>query len=1172
MAAEEKAGPSAAEALAVPASVAAFAEDVSSVTAAVEAKDREFGGASAASETQAGHASAAKETLTGSVEASFAEPTAKYRPSPLWAWNDEMSEARIREQLREMKANGMGGAFVNPRPGLVNPYLSEEWFSLWSAALDESEKLGLKLYIYDENSYPSGFAGGHVPSQLPDCLASAVIMRELSYEELPSVLPIASGTLNRPGHPIRVFAGGSAQWTVTRDVTHLPFAEWREQGDTFLLFEIGAPETNSWLGGFAYTDLLRPEVTELFLSSTYEAYRSRYGDRFGELIPAIFTDEPEISPGNLFQQAGSDFLPFSYWFAGQFQARNGYDIKDYLPCLFRDVSPDSFDLDPLRVRYDYYDTIHELWVENFLRPISEWCGRHGVAWTGHFVEHNWPYPWGRSSPAVMSLYEYMQWPAVDILRSNSLRQPGFEGTEMLMLVLREASSVANQLGRERVVCEAYGAGGWDSDFKDYKRIGDWLFVHGINFLVPHMILSSLAGARKRDHPQSFDWRQPWWDEYGHMNDYYGRLSYLLSQGETRNRILVLNPCLSAYMETPGSQQGELRVNNPPRHPDMTLFLQAVQKLCDDGWNYDLGDEYIMERHAGISDGKFAVGQREYDIVVYPDSMKAMRASTFRLLSDFLAGGGVVLALGDPGARVQGRLAPETAKLAKAPGWIQVGDTSELLRELSSRLAPDLAWAEPERLPAGVHYLKRDMPDGSTVYYIVNSSSEAVSSAFTVPGGLAERLDPWTGTVLRIAHERAGDRVVVEAELPLEGSLLIRVYGNEGEGSGNGTYERVSSNEAWRIDSSGVNGLLTGESKLGLAASLRGDALHDGCETSISKENTHGALSLSPARAAASEAVLELSGTTRVTPERDNMLPLDYCDLAIGAKRHEGISVIHAQTLVYEHHGFEANPWDNAVQFKTRLLDRNRFPAGSGFAASFRFRISDGAVPDQLGLLAERGDMYVLSVNGRPVAWSEESHDLEQHLRVADIAAYVAEGENVIELRAEPFDILLELEAVYLTGSFSVSQAEGAWTISRPASLALGSWRSQGHPFYGYAVLYENSVQIDDANKRYAVRLKGWGGSVASLTVNGSEAGLFGVGRGEEIEIGPYLQEGENEIRVRVCGSFRNLLGPFHDPDRTRKTVWPSFWKKAPIQGPPAASEYDLLDYGLFEDFEVIKKS
>ena len=26
----------------------------------------------------------------------------------------------------------------------------------------------MKVWIYDENSYPSGFAGGHVPDQMPE--------------------------------------------------------------------------------------------------------------------------------------------------------------------------------------------------------------------------------------------------------------------------------------------------------------------------------------------------------------------------------------------------------------------------------------------------------------------------------------------------------------------------------------------------------------------------------------------------------------------------------------------------------------------------------------------------------------------------------------------------------------------------------------------------------------------------------------------------------------------------------------------------------------------------------------------------------------------------------------------------------------------------------------------
>ena len=60
-------------------------------------------------------------------------------------------------------------AIVHPRPGLMTPYLSDEWVSLWSYALEEAKKRGMLLWIYDENSYPSGFAGGNVPEVMPDC-------------------------------------------------------------------------------------------------------------------------------------------------------------------------------------------------------------------------------------------------------------------------------------------------------------------------------------------------------------------------------------------------------------------------------------------------------------------------------------------------------------------------------------------------------------------------------------------------------------------------------------------------------------------------------------------------------------------------------------------------------------------------------------------------------------------------------------------------------------------------------------------------------------------------------------------------------------------------------------------------------------------------------------------
>ena len=59
-------------------------------------------------------------------------------------------------------------------PGLMTEYLSTDWFRLWKQSMEEGKRLGLLVNIYDENSYPSGFAGGHVPSMVPDTAAQYV--------------------------------------------------------------------------------------------------------------------------------------------------------------------------------------------------------------------------------------------------------------------------------------------------------------------------------------------------------------------------------------------------------------------------------------------------------------------------------------------------------------------------------------------------------------------------------------------------------------------------------------------------------------------------------------------------------------------------------------------------------------------------------------------------------------------------------------------------------------------------------------------------------------------------------------------------------------------------------------------------------------------------------------
>lgn len=1059
-----------------------------------------------------------KETKEQELRSKFFAPTAEYRPAPLWVWNDDMQPERIRLQLKEMADHGFGGAFVHPRPGLVTPYLSEEWFALWGIALEEAQRLGLKLYIYDENSYPSGFAGGHVPAELPDCLANCVVFKEYGPEELGELVRLSSPMLNRPGQPIRAFAmrrgSSDGEWNMQRDLTLLPIEEWERHGESFWLFELGTPETNSWLGGFAYTDLLRPEVTAHFLRTTHEQYRSRFGDRFGTAIPALFTDEPEISPGNLFQD-GDRFLPFSYWFASEFTKRNGYDLLDYLPFLFRDAASETSAMDAGRVRYDYFATIHELWTANSVRPISEWCERNGLAYTGHYLEHNWPHPFNRTSPAVMSMYEYMHWPAIDMLMTYLLRETNLSGdffpeTSQLMIGIREAHSAANQFDRPRVLCEAFGAGGWDSSFEDFKRIGDWLFANGINFLNPHLTYSTIAGARKRDHPQSFDWRQPWWDELGSLNGYFARLSLMLSAGRTFNRILVLNPTTSSYLFSPRDLNDNVKYRQ-----GLDQTRELAQRLCDAGWDYDWGDEYILARHGSLAGAKLQVGNRMYDTVIVPPAMLNLKGETAELLSGFLAGGGQVIAWNDSLARKDGR--PwQAAGLTSAKGWRKADNYGQVGSELLRVVRPRTEWASGRQESGRITRLLRELDDGSTVCFLVNSSQQRFEDTLLVAGRRAEIWDPLTGAVAALPRTGEQTRLAVPVALHGSGSLLVRVYQEDAAAPTGGVEQRQPRSR-----------------------SATGKAL--------------------------------ATGDTAVSPEQANIFPLFYCDLELGAKTYAGLYTVGACRLVYEHHGFPTNPWDNAVQFKRRLLDReSSFDERTGFAVQYRFKWRDDGLPAELGLMIERPELYAVRVNGEPVAIRSGTCRLDHHMGQTSIRDAVRRGENIIRLEAKPFSIFMEIEAVYLTGDFIVTKEEGEWTIGRSERpLAVGSWREQGYPFYGSAVVYSKKVKIPDGARDVGLTLPDWRGTIASVQVNGVNAGLIGLECNGSLDITAVTRFGEyNDIAVRVCGSFKNLLGPHFDPAKPRNIAWPGNWKSSPVFGPPAAELFDLIDYGLFADFIV----
>ena len=86
----------------------------------------------------------------------------KYKAFPFWSWNDELEEEELIKQIDWMHNNGIGGFFMHARGGLTTPYLGEKWFKCVEACLKRAKELGMEAYAYDENGWPSGFAGGEL--------------------------------------------------------------------------------------------------------------------------------------------------------------------------------------------------------------------------------------------------------------------------------------------------------------------------------------------------------------------------------------------------------------------------------------------------------------------------------------------------------------------------------------------------------------------------------------------------------------------------------------------------------------------------------------------------------------------------------------------------------------------------------------------------------------------------------------------------------------------------------------------------------------------------------------------------------------------------------------------------------------------------------------------------
>lgn len=1025
-----------------------------------------------------------------SIKSQFASPPRQYSSGPLWVWNDMLTEEQVVGTLRDLAGQKVMQAFVHPRPGLMTPYLSADWFRLWKAALAEAERLDMNLWIYDENSYPSGFAGGFVPENMPESRG-----RSLGFK--------IEKRVPKMGDDVRaVFRLTGDRY---KDVTAAVRSDQALPAGEYFVARLLRSDPSPWYGGKTYVDLLYPGVTQKFLEITLEPYRRQFGDQFGKRIPGSFTDEPRLE--------GRGGVPWTDDLPAVFEKRWGYSLMPHLPCLARNVG------DWKRIRHNFLQVLLDLFIERWSRPYSEYCERSKIEWTGHYWDHEWPNC--TVVPDNMAMYAWHQRPAIDCLM-NQYREDTHAQFGNVRMV-KELSSVANQLGRRRTLCEAYGAGGWDLRFEDMKRIGDWLYVLGVNTLDEHLSYVTIRGARKDDHPQSFSYHEPWWPDYHVLERYFTRLSLALSQGQQVSATLVLEPTTTAWMyQFQGSaEQRQHLADVGDAFQNTLLALERAQA------DYDIGCEDILARHGSVQTARQApragrarrtlpvtrgirltVGQRVYETVVLPPMTENVNGPTARLLEEFLGGGGRVLCCGAPPSMVDGQPSDRMKTAARSAGWKQLEPAalSETLlglagNELVIRRAPD---------DKGIllHH-RRELDDGRLLF-LVNTSLES-SSKGTIRCGLGstlrgvERWDAESGTIASYPFSFGGRDIEIAFSLPPCGSLLLF-----------------------------------------LSQQARG-----------------------PAPAQESQAtIIPSAEPTKVRRLEPNVLTLDYLDLTIGSETKKGIYCYTAAEMAFAKHGIEHNPWDHAVQFRDEWISKT-FPPDSGFTATYRFTI-ERDMPRSLLMVVERPDLYTIACNGKPVKAAKDQWWLDRAFGRIDVTAAAKVGENALVLKAAPMTIYHEIQPVYVLGDFSLRAAESGFVLKPPASLKLDpkGWNEQGYPFYSAGVAYSQTFEVAKPQGRYEVALPAWCGSVARVMVNGKPAGHV-FHQPWQCDVTEQIRPGQNVIEVQVVGTLKNTLGPHHGKPPLG-AAWPASFHKAPPSGPPLGADYSTVGYGLFEPF-VLKQ-
>lgn len=377
--------------------------------------------------------------------------------SIFWAWNSDLTKIDFRKQIVDFKEKGINNLFVHARAGLKSPYMGDIWMRSFKKCCEIAKEVGVHIWIYDENGWPSGFGGGIVYETNPS-FKERYLLNIYDYKD----------NLNKSYKIIKVFDDKY------NEIDQSNIKSGKKYNFVCLA-------TNDY-----YVDITNKDAIKCFLDTTHEVYKKYVGEYFGNVIPGVFTDEPHLSP---------DGLQFAPHIEAEYERRYGEKVMDILKNLF-------FDIDGCSIyRYRYRKLLAELVRDNYTIQYKKWCEDNNLILSGHYTCEEGLFDQVPTSGRLTSLYENMGLIGVDALGNRLVPLPTF----------RRSLSSSFQSGKKEVLVETYAGTGYDASFNELLRIWAYEAINGVTHPCLSISMQSLEGNRKRDYPQFFSHQMPWWD-------------------------------------------------------------------------------------------------------------------------------------------------------------------------------------------------------------------------------------------------------------------------------------------------------------------------------------------------------------------------------------------------------------------------------------------------------------------------------------------------------------------------------------------------------------------------------------------------------------------------------------------------------------------------------------